>query len=220
MAGCEEFEIAIERRAHGALDEDAGRTLTDHLGSCESCRAFATLAHGVEDEMRLHAQAALGRIDWSRVEAGLTSWQRGVTRFWWRAALAGSVLMPLAALAMGGSPPAMLAGGLLGFLCGVGLVLLQSYRAQRSQRREALRLERQPDQLLAMYRAEVERGIKQRRQDVWVLILLGLLALPDSGTALVPMIARFALAALVLCGALYVAFLALPRLRRERAALD
>lgn len=71
MAGCEEFQIAIEMRLHGALG-DAGRApLDEHLATCERCRAYEAAARGAEAIMEAQARDAVAEVDWGRVERGI-----------------------------------------------------------------------------------------------------------------------------------------------------
>ena len=52
MTDCTEFEIALERRRHGALLPDEETRLTAHLETCSSCRQYESLMTGMEDEMQ------------------------------------------------------------------------------------------------------------------------------------------------------------------------
>lgn len=71
MAGCEDFQIAIEMRLHGALG-DAGRApLEEHLAACERCRAYEAAARGAEANMGAQARDAVAEVDWGRVERGI-----------------------------------------------------------------------------------------------------------------------------------------------------
>ena len=71
MAGCEDFQVAIEMRLHGALG-DAGRApLEEHLATCERCRAYEAAARGAEAIMEAQARDAVSRVDWEKVERGI-----------------------------------------------------------------------------------------------------------------------------------------------------
>ena len=71
MAGCEDFEIAIEKRLHGALGDPERRPLEEHLAHCERCRAYEAAARGAEAGMGAEAKAAIAEVDWGRVERGI-----------------------------------------------------------------------------------------------------------------------------------------------------
>ncbi len=71
MAGCEEFQVDIEKRLHGALG-DAGRAaLEEHLATCADCRAYEAAARGAEAGMTAQARDAVAGVDWDRVERGI-----------------------------------------------------------------------------------------------------------------------------------------------------
>jgi hypothetical protein len=71
MAGCEEFQIAIEMRLHGALG-DAGRApLEEHLATCERCRAYEAVVRGAEAILESRAREAASQVDWEKVERGI-----------------------------------------------------------------------------------------------------------------------------------------------------
>src|SRR5512136_843647 len=64
MAGCEEFQVAIEMRLHGALGEAGRAPLEEHLARCERCRAYEAAARGTEAVMAEEASEAVARVDW------------------------------------------------------------------------------------------------------------------------------------------------------------
>lgn len=71
MPGCEEFEVAVEMRLHGALDEAGRAQLEEHLAGCERCRAYEAAARTAEAAMAAEARDAAGAVDWSLVERGI-----------------------------------------------------------------------------------------------------------------------------------------------------
>ena len=71
MAGCEEFQVDIERRLHGALGEAGRAPLAEHLAGCERCRAYEASARGAEASMEAGAREAVAQVDWDRVERGI-----------------------------------------------------------------------------------------------------------------------------------------------------
>ncbi|HQR30060.1 MAG TPA: zf-HC2 domain-containing protein [Anaeromyxobacteraceae bacterium] len=71
MAGCEEFQVDIEKRLHGALGEAGRAPLEEHLAGCERCRAYEAAARGAEATMGAEAREAATQVDWDRVERGI-----------------------------------------------------------------------------------------------------------------------------------------------------
>jgi predicted anti-sigma-YlaC factor YlaD len=53
--GCDEFEVHIEKRLHGALGETEQERLEAHLVGCEACQAYLGAARGAEAGMRARA---------------------------------------------------------------------------------------------------------------------------------------------------------------------
>jgi len=68
MAGCDEFEIAIERWIHGALAPPERPALEAHLAGCERCRAYEAAAREAEAALRAEASAAVADVDWARLD--------------------------------------------------------------------------------------------------------------------------------------------------------
>src|SRR5512138_1511470 len=101
MPTCEEHEIAIEKRRHGALAAADTAALDAHLASCAACRAFEATSRRTEDAMAAMASEALGEVDWARVERGVrSSMARLVTAF----AVMVSMVLGLGALAWWTAP--------------------------------------------------------------------------------------------------------------------
>lgn len=71
MASCEEFQVAIEKRLHGALGEAERAPLDEHLARCERCQAYEATARGAEAVMEAQAREAVAQADWERVERGI-----------------------------------------------------------------------------------------------------------------------------------------------------
>jgi hypothetical protein len=74
---CEEFELDLVMREHGALVPAAAGALDDHMAGCPACRRFAADGSDVEDALRRIAARDAERIDWERVHAGVRSLRRG-----------------------------------------------------------------------------------------------------------------------------------------------
>ncbi|MBX7116853.1 MAG: hypothetical protein K1X64_21180 [Myxococcaceae bacterium] len=62
-----DFEIAIEKQAHGALTADQSQNLTDHLVHCEDCRRFQTTVLTTEQTMNAMTQQLETTIPWDMV---------------------------------------------------------------------------------------------------------------------------------------------------------
>jgi len=65
MERCEDFEVNIEMRLHGALDAPQTDRLVAHLATCVSCRAFEDLAKGSENAMNQQTNLHLQTLDWN-----------------------------------------------------------------------------------------------------------------------------------------------------------
>ncbi|MDB5213293.1 MAG: hypothetical protein JWO86_1220 [Myxococcaceae bacterium] len=75
MERCDEFEVSIEMRLHGALEAPQTSQLADHLATCASCRAFEDLAKGSENAMNQQTNLHLETLDWDAL------WKRTRTFF-------------------------------------------------------------------------------------------------------------------------------------------
>lgn len=75
MERCEDFEVNIEMRLHGALDAPAAEHLALHLATCASCRSFEQLARGSENAMNQQTNLHLQTLDWEAL------WKRTKTFF-------------------------------------------------------------------------------------------------------------------------------------------
>jgi hypothetical protein len=75
MERCEDFEVKIEMRLHGALDAPEAADLASHLATCASCTAFERLAKGSENAMNQQTNLHLQTLDWDAL------WKRTKTFF-------------------------------------------------------------------------------------------------------------------------------------------
>lgn len=75
MERCEDFEVKIEMRLHGALSAPEAAVLASHLATCASCTAFERLAKGSENAMNQHTSLHLQTLDWDAL------WRRTQTFF-------------------------------------------------------------------------------------------------------------------------------------------
>jgi hypothetical protein len=224
---CNEWEVRIERRGHGALAADEAGELEAHLAECAPCRAYAGLARGSERTMQT-AGAELGeRIDWERVRAGVDHGARrarrelwvgaffamGITAVWvtippWQKVLASPVVVTVLLAAL--IPAAA--------LCAI------AFRHIRGRALSAGAARTSDGAALGWMREELDGRIRERRNvlflEVAICALLAVVALleqiPDEGSFRLWFVAG---AAVVSGDAAWTAFRALPRLLRERNEL-
>src|SRR5262249_20605815 len=71
MSLCNDHEVEIEKRLHGALEPDRVAALEAHLADCATCRAFERGARKMEEAIRAMPVAAGGGPGWGRVAAEL-----------------------------------------------------------------------------------------------------------------------------------------------------
>jgi hypothetical protein len=102
---CDGFEIAIERRRHGAGDAGASRGLDAHLAGCERCRAYERLAGGSEEALRQRAGDAVTRMDWEGLRRKVTAGRENVVRAATFAAALWAALLAVLWLARSGALP-------------------------------------------------------------------------------------------------------------------
>ena len=219
MTTCEEFEIAIERRLHGALEEPAGRALGAHLSHCESCRAFEGMARRTEGAMTATANEALQGIDWSKVEAGIRLRRRDLRSGLLAAVITSAALVAL--LSWGIPPPAGRAAYALslawklGAICATYLILasVSAWRLARTTAR---------GELLELHRRMLRLRVRTVSLLRWVVFALPLISLRHFFVPQPPkrLAVYLTLSAFLVLFALYAQFVALPRARREQAELD
>ncbi len=103
----------------------------------------------------------------------------------------------------------------------IAAVLAMGHKKQKQLLSELEQAEASDDELLAVYRDQLDREISIKRQDSWVLPLLALLPLTLLDTQeTATTIAVGALMALLFAQGLWVRFSVLPRLLRNREALS
>jgi hypothetical protein len=120
MAGCEAFEIAVEKRLHRALGEPGGALLEEHLAGCERCRTYQAAVRDSEAGMRVEASAAAADVDWERVEREIGGRFRA-----WPGWLAGALLAGawMALFAWLSAPPATRPDRMLRSLPAIAIVV-------------------------------------------------------------------------------------------------
>jgi hypothetical protein len=168
MAGCEAFEIAVEKRLHGAPGDSEGAILEEHLAGCESCRGYQALVRSSEASMRVEASAAAAEVDWARVERELQGRVRA-----WPSWLAGAVLAGawMALFAWLSAPPAMSQGRTLRTLPAIAIlvVLAGIVAGYRSRRLVALV---DQGEMLVTYRGVLAANLQWARRMKWALAAL------------------------------------------------
>ena len=168
MAGCEDFEIAIEKRLHGALGEPERAPLEEHLAHCQRCRAYEAAARGAEAGMSQRARAAVAEVDWARVERGIRGGVHASLRMLAGAVLAGAWVALVAWLS---APPELRSGRMLRVLPAMGIVVvLVALVAGYSARRLVAMVDR--GEMLDTYRQMVGANLQWARRMQWALAAL------------------------------------------------
>ena len=168
MADCGDFEIAIEKRLHGALGEPERAPLEEHLASCQRCRAYQAAARGAEAGMGAHARAAVSEVDWGRVERGIRGGVHASLRMLAGAVLAGAWVALVAWLS---APPELRSGRMLRVLPAMGIVVvLVALVAGYSARRLVALVDR--GEMLETYRHMVAANLQWARRMQWALAAL------------------------------------------------
>lgn len=168
MAGCEAFEIAVEKRLHRALGEPGGALLEEHLAGCERCRTYQAAVRDSEAGMRVEASAAAAAADWERVEREI----RGSVRAWpgW---LAGALLAGawMALFAWLSAAPAMRPDRMLRSLPAIAIVIvLVGLVAGYSSRRLVALVNR--GEMLVTHRGVLAANLQWARRMKWALAAL------------------------------------------------
>jgi hypothetical protein len=70
MMSCDDFEVQIEMKLHGALSDEAA--LDSHLTSCASCRAFEAIARRTEQTMTATVRMETPHVDWQNVRNAIS----------------------------------------------------------------------------------------------------------------------------------------------------
>lgn len=220
MNGCEEFEVDIERRLHGALGDAERSSLEEHLAGCASCRAYQGAARGAEAGMRVRAGAAAAEADWARVERGIRGGVYASVRM-----LGAAVLMAgyLAAMVWLSTTPPMREARLLRTLPALGvLVVLVAFVAAYSARRLVALADR--DEMLETYRVLVAANLQWARRMQWALAAIVALllykALAGTARAFDPAVYYGGLALPMAAIWFYLRRVKLPRAEREARDLE
>ncbi len=215
MTRCDEFEVLIEKRLHGALGDPERAALEEHLAGCETCRAYQSAAREAEAVMNLRARAAVGEVDWGRVERGIRGGVYASVRM-----LGGAVVT---AAYMGGlvwlsTTPALREARLLRTLPAMGiLVVLVAFVAAYSARRLAALADH--DEMLETYRGLVFANVQWARRMQWataaIVAFLLYKALTGAASTFDPTVYYGGLALPAAAAWYYLRRVKLPRAERE-----
>jgi uncharacterized membrane protein len=215
MAGCEEFQVDIEMRLHGALG-DAGRApLEEHLATCAHCRAYEASARGAEAGMTAQAREAGAQVDWDRVERGIRG---GVFASLRMLAAAVGAAAWLAGLVWLSTPPGLRAGRLERTIPAmVVVVVLVAFVAAYSGRRLMALVDR--GEMLETWRHMVVANLQWARRMQWataaIVAFLLYKALTGTAATFDPAVYYGGLALPMAAAWLYLRRVKLPRAERE-----
>jgi hypothetical protein len=213
--GCDEFEVHIEKRLHGALGDADRSRLEEHLVGCEACRAYLGAARGAEAGMRARAGAAASSVDWSRVERGIRGGVHASVRMLATAVVTTAYLAGMVWLS---TTPSMREARLLRTLPAMGiLVVLVAFVAAYSARRLVALADR--DEMLETYRVLVAANLQWARRMQWavaaIVALLLYKALTGTAGTFDPAVYYGGLALPTAAAWLYLRRVKLPRAERE-----
>jgi len=215
MAGCEDFEIAIEKRLHGALGDPERRLLEEHLAHCERCRAYEAAARGAEAGMGAEAKAAIAEVDWGRVERGIRGGVYASVRM-----LAASVLLSgyVAGMVWLSTPSGFRTERMARTLPAMGImVVLVALVAGYSARRLVALADH--GEMLDTYRQIVSANLQWARRMQWataaIVAFLLYRALAGTASTYDPAVFYGGLAIPLAASWLYLRRVKLPRAERE-----
>ncbi len=215
MAGCEDFQIAIEMRLHGALG-DAGRaTLEEHLATCERCRAYEAAARGAEAILEAQARDAVSRADWEKVERGIRG---GVAASVRMLATAVVVTAWMAGMVWLSTPAPVRGDRLLRTLPSMGLMLvLVAFVSAYSARRLTALVDRA--EMMETWRHMVFANLQWARRMQWataaIVAFLLYKALTGTAATFDPAVYYGGLAIPLAAAWFYLRRVKLPRVERE-----
>ena len=215
MASCADFEIDIEKRIHGALDEPGRARLDEHLAGCETCRAYQAAAREAEAVMSLRARTAAATVDWTRVERGIRARIYGSVRMLGAAVVAAAYMAGMVWLS---TTPALREARLLRTLPAMGiLVVLVAFVAAYSARRLVAMADR--EEMLETYRGLVFANIQWARRMQWataaIVAFLLYKALTGRAATFDPTVYYGGLALPMAAAWFYLRTVKLPRVERE-----
>jgi uncharacterized membrane protein len=215
MPGCEEFEIDIERRLHGALGDAERARLEGHLARCETCRAYEAAAREAEAALNVRAREAIKDVDWARVERGIRGGVHASVRMLGAAVVATAYMAGMVWLS---TPPPLREARLARTLPAMGvLVVLVAFVAAYSARRLVALTDR--SEMLETYRHIVAANVQWARRMQWavaaIVALLLYKAFTGTAASYDPAVYYGGLALPTAAAWLYLRRVKLPRAERE-----
>jgi hypothetical protein len=210
--GHDDFEVAIERELHGALDEAEATRLAAHLAGCASCQDYRRTAMEMEKNMDAIADEFEKGVQWGQLKATVDD-RIGDLRT--RLRIAPFIIIGMLSLIVflqpGGLPPAALALDLA--VCALVLVRLwQRLRAFETAAGEA----ESGEALFEVLEAQHRRNVNRLWRGSGVLALVGVYAVRSFVRD--PSTLHAAILGILFMGVVELAR-AVLRLRRERALL-
>jgi hypothetical protein len=218
MEGCDELQVAIEMRLHGALDAQGAARLDEHLVTCEACRRFEAMVKRTERTMQGEAIQLGAKMDWDRIRVRVHQMVEHQDRLP-RIIAISVVLLPLIGWYFG--LDALIGAGVL-FVVAASSSAFLAWQGQR----EAFRQVSVQDDMIEISRMVLDERVRSNRQDSIVALVLGVLGLGAAAVLATSHVPGYWSA---FCGAVgvvglgaagYRRFVVIPRAERERAELD
>lgn len=216
MERCEDFEVSIEMRLHGALDARAAQTtqLVAHLATCASCRAFEALARGSENAMNQQTNLHLQTLDWD----GL--WKRTRTFFDTssRQHVVSSAVVVLALAPMMMLMENDVAGSAALLLTSWALAIAWRMWSARQRLAAVAKYEGDTGELIFFYRSELEQRLRSTRSVLFMLPLFAVFVafrITHPFTTTSQWIGFAGLGVVILSALAYVWWVRRPRVARE-----
>ena len=223
---CDEFEISIDMRLHGALPAERQAYLDEHLARCESCRRFEAAATATTQWMHRDVPPAVISDRYTALRA---RGERLARRYRWAltASVAWVIAVPLEYGWLRGSQALVKNALTIGLLTlGVSAAWAFGVWVRSRPFSEVLRVVQSSDDFFVGYRRELERQLRWIRHRALVStlaagVLLLLWLTNQFGSLSRGGVVLFGLLALAAIGqAWYELAIAAPRLRRELVELS
>ncbi|HEX7600587.1 MAG TPA: hypothetical protein VF316_03235 [Polyangiaceae bacterium] len=219
MPDCQRFEIAVDQRLRGALEEDEASALDAHCATCEGCRGYEEAARSMQ--LGLHALASDAReaVDWDRVERGIRKRMRARLHQLVLAGVLGAAAVTLST--WGFAPRGAVAQFAAEMTAIVGAVVLVRVVFVAREVRQISRLAR-GDELLARHRAMLDKQLRTLRRFRWIALAVVAWSLfnAERSVEMRHAIVHVGLACIVAISWLHALLVTYPRVRRELAELD
>lgn len=216
MPSCEDFEIALERRAHDdGLEPELASSLDAHLPGCERCRAYAATEALASGGLASLAEAARAGVDWEAMDRAIRARPRQRHLAVLRAALIGGVCI---AIAVAGLPQHSTQAVWI-LTATVPVVLVRVASVVRETRRIVALTAR--EDLLSAEREYVARRLRTLRFIRWVAlaVVAVLLASAAWGPTASARVAYVAIAAIIAALWAHAWLVTIPSLARQAAEL-